>query len=253
MARLFSGRHRFRTWRRMWICLAENQAALGLPISERQLAALREHADDLPGAGGTARTRNAPRCGGPPATLRRSQRRRRQHSSPGRDVRVHHRQHGRADHPGGPRPGRGQADGHSRRAGQLRPQGARNDRARLHPLPVGPVDDTGQARLPLAAGLPHRPRRSGQSPRPAALPWRQGHHRHAGLLPDPVRRRPRQGPRTRRPGVHGAGLRLELADHRPDLPAQAGQSGPARTVRSRGELPQVRQRPAAAAGVGELS
>lgn len=47
MARLFSARHRFRSWRRLWICLAENQAALGLPISERQLGALREHADDL--------------------------------------------------------------------------------------------------------------------------------------------------------------------------------------------------------------
>ncbi len=47
MARLFSARHRFRNWRRLWICLAENQAALGLPISEAQLDALRRHADDL--------------------------------------------------------------------------------------------------------------------------------------------------------------------------------------------------------------
>ncbi|MCY3592814.1 MAG: adenylosuccinate lyase [Acidobacteria bacterium] len=47
MARLFSARHRFRSWRRLWICLAENQAALGLPISGQQLDALREHADDL--------------------------------------------------------------------------------------------------------------------------------------------------------------------------------------------------------------
>ena len=47
MSRLFSARHRFRTWRRLWICLAENQAALGLPITDGQLDALREHADDL--------------------------------------------------------------------------------------------------------------------------------------------------------------------------------------------------------------
>ncbi len=47
MARLFSGRHRYGTWRRLWIALAENQAALGLPITETQLAALRRHAGEL--------------------------------------------------------------------------------------------------------------------------------------------------------------------------------------------------------------
>jgi adenylosuccinate lyase len=41
MARLFSADHRYRTWRRIWIALAECQRELGLPITEGQLEALR--------------------------------------------------------------------------------------------------------------------------------------------------------------------------------------------------------------------
>lgn len=41
MARLFSASHRFRTWRRLWIALAECQSELGLEITAEQVAALR--------------------------------------------------------------------------------------------------------------------------------------------------------------------------------------------------------------------
>jgi adenylosuccinate lyase len=47
MARLFSARHRFEQWRRLWIALAECQRELGLPITEEQIAALRGRAGDL--------------------------------------------------------------------------------------------------------------------------------------------------------------------------------------------------------------
>jgi len=47
MARLFSPRHRFETWRRLWIVLAECQAELGLPITEVQLDALRRTAPEI--------------------------------------------------------------------------------------------------------------------------------------------------------------------------------------------------------------
>jgi adenylosuccinate lyase len=47
MARLFSAAHRFRTWRRLWITLAECQRELGLPITQAQLAALRQVADEI--------------------------------------------------------------------------------------------------------------------------------------------------------------------------------------------------------------
>lgn len=46
MAQLFTARHRFATWRRLWITLAECQRELGLPIREEQLAALRRVAGD---------------------------------------------------------------------------------------------------------------------------------------------------------------------------------------------------------------
>ncbi len=41
MARVFSARHRFACWRRMWVVLAEAQRDLGLEISEAQVAALK--------------------------------------------------------------------------------------------------------------------------------------------------------------------------------------------------------------------
>jgi len=41
MAQLFSPRHRALQWRRVWLALAESQRELGLPISSRQIAALR--------------------------------------------------------------------------------------------------------------------------------------------------------------------------------------------------------------------
>jgi len=41
MARLLTAEHRYGTWRRIWIALAECQRELGLPITEGQLAALR--------------------------------------------------------------------------------------------------------------------------------------------------------------------------------------------------------------------
>jgi len=47
MAALFTAGHRFRTWRRIWIALAEAQHELGLPIGDEQLAALRAAADDV--------------------------------------------------------------------------------------------------------------------------------------------------------------------------------------------------------------
>lgn len=47
MSALWSEREKFRTWRSLWVALAEAQAELGLPISREQLAELRAHADDV--------------------------------------------------------------------------------------------------------------------------------------------------------------------------------------------------------------
>jgi adenylosuccinate lyase len=47
MAALLSDDHKFRTWRRLWLALAEAQRELGLPITAAQIAELREHLDDI--------------------------------------------------------------------------------------------------------------------------------------------------------------------------------------------------------------
>ncbi len=47
MARIFSARHRFGGWRRMWIALAEAQQELGLEISDAQIAALKRAATTI--------------------------------------------------------------------------------------------------------------------------------------------------------------------------------------------------------------
>jgi adenylosuccinate lyase len=43
----FSDAKKFRTWRRLWIALAECQQELGLPIRDEQIEELREHAEDI--------------------------------------------------------------------------------------------------------------------------------------------------------------------------------------------------------------
>ena len=47
MQYLFSQEKKFRTWRRLWIALAEAEAELGLPISEEQIEELKAHQDDI--------------------------------------------------------------------------------------------------------------------------------------------------------------------------------------------------------------
>jgi len=47
MCRLFSPAEKFRTWRRLWIALAEAQQELGLPITDEQVAQMRARRDDI--------------------------------------------------------------------------------------------------------------------------------------------------------------------------------------------------------------
>jgi adenylosuccinate lyase len=47
MQALFSARTRIRTWRKLWIALAKHERELGLPITEKQLAELEAHVDDI--------------------------------------------------------------------------------------------------------------------------------------------------------------------------------------------------------------
>ena len=47
MAYLFSDDEKFRTWRRLWIALAQSQMELGLSISQEQIDEMRAHADAI--------------------------------------------------------------------------------------------------------------------------------------------------------------------------------------------------------------
>ncbi|MCC8136591.1 MAG: adenylosuccinate lyase [Clostridiales bacterium] len=47
MQYIFSPDKKFRTWRRLWIALAETEQALGLPITDEQIAEMKEHQDDI--------------------------------------------------------------------------------------------------------------------------------------------------------------------------------------------------------------
>lgn len=47
MSYLFSEEYKFKTWRRLWLALAEAESELGLPITGEQLENLRAHLDDI--------------------------------------------------------------------------------------------------------------------------------------------------------------------------------------------------------------
>ena len=47
MSYLFSPNYKFRTWRRLWIALAQAEQELGLPITDAQIAELKAHANDI--------------------------------------------------------------------------------------------------------------------------------------------------------------------------------------------------------------
>lgn len=47
MQYIFSPDKKFRTWRRLWIALAETEKELGLPISEEQIEELKAHKDEI--------------------------------------------------------------------------------------------------------------------------------------------------------------------------------------------------------------
>ena len=47
MQYIFSPDKKFRTWRKLWIALAETEKELGLDITEEQIEELKAHVDDI--------------------------------------------------------------------------------------------------------------------------------------------------------------------------------------------------------------
>ena len=47
MQYIFSPDKKFKTWRKLWIALAETEKELGLPITDEQIEELKAHAEDI--------------------------------------------------------------------------------------------------------------------------------------------------------------------------------------------------------------
>ena len=47
MSAIFSDDHKFTTWRKLWIALAESEKELGLDITDEQIAELKAHVSDI--------------------------------------------------------------------------------------------------------------------------------------------------------------------------------------------------------------
>ena len=47
MKYIFSEQKKFSTWRRLWVALAESEKELGLPITDKQIAQMKEKVDDI--------------------------------------------------------------------------------------------------------------------------------------------------------------------------------------------------------------
>ena len=47
MQYIFSADMKFKTWRKLWIALAEAEHELGLPVTQEQIDELKAHADDI--------------------------------------------------------------------------------------------------------------------------------------------------------------------------------------------------------------
>jgi len=47
MKYIFSPDKKFKTWRRLWVALAESEMELGLSVTPEQVAELKEHMDDI--------------------------------------------------------------------------------------------------------------------------------------------------------------------------------------------------------------
>ena len=58
MQAVFSPDRKFRTWRKLWIALAETEKELGLDITDEQIAELKAHAEDINYADAKAREKD---------------------------------------------------------------------------------------------------------------------------------------------------------------------------------------------------
>ena len=73
MQYIFSPDMKFKTWRKLWIALAETEKELGLNITQEQIDELKAHADDINYDVAKAREKDSPsRCYEPCVRIRRT-------------------------------------------------------------------------------------------------------------------------------------------------------------------------------------
>jgi len=186
MSRIFSDNFKFRTWRRLWLLLAEAEQELGLSITDEQLEEMREHLDDIDFEYAAKKEEE----------LRH-------------DVMAHIHAFGKAApsamsiiHLGATSAFVGDnTDLIQAKEGLLLVKKRllkvmknlrefsceyREMPTLVHPFSAGPVDDSGKARGTVAPGPLDGLQAGGVAGLPAPGPGRQGNHRHPGQLPEIV-------------------------------------------------------------------
>ena len=247
----FSELKKFRTWRRVWVALAEAEHELGVKaVTEEQIQELRAHQDDI----------NLDVAREFEAKFRH-------------DVMAHVHAYGKQCpnaakiiHLGATscditdnadiiimRDGllilRRKLVNLIDRLGDIRRKIQGLAHARLDAFPARATDDRRQARVPVGAGFPARPERNRVAARQPAIARDQGRDRDADELPRTLRRQnARRSIGWNELVVKKLGFDEGFPGHRPDVSAQARRADPERRLRHRAVRAQVRQRhPAPAA------
>ena len=241
MAERWGPLRKFRTWRRLWLALAEAEAELGLLGRRRQVAA--HHArSNWPNCAPTSTTSTSTRAAEHEKRLRHDVMAHvhalgdvapgcARHHPPRRDLVLRHRQRRPDPDAGEPGPALRDARRGDRRPRPRSPSSGRTSRR------SGSRTSSRRSSRPSASGRrcgvrPRaRPAGTRTPPRRAAVPRGEGHDRHAGELPRPVPRRPRQGEATRPPRRARRWASTDVVPgHRADLLAQDRHAGPRRPL-----------------------
>ena len=246
MSELWSPQRKFSTWRRLWVALAEAEAELGLPVSQEQIAELKQHVDDIDFA-----------------AAERHERRLRH------DVMAHVHAYGDVCPKARPIIHLGATSCYVTDNTDLilLREALEMVRDRLVAVIDGLARFAQQHRaLPCLAFTHFQPAQPTTVGKRACL-WAydfvldlaeiefrlanlkahgsQGHDRHAGQLPGPGRRRSREGPAAGRTDLPEDRFCGKLRRHRADLSAEDRLAGPGRVVRHFPKRAQDGHRPAA--------
>ena len=186
MQYIFSPDMKFRTWRKLWIALAETEKELGLNITQEQIDELKPTRTisimTWPGAG----TPGAPRCNVPCVRLRGTVPQGKGHHPPGRHLLLCGRQHRYHCDDRGPEAGAEETGERDCRAGKVRRGNIRSFPPWPSPTSSRLSPPRGKESHPVDAGVYAGSGRSGVCDQHHEAAGQQGNHRHPGQLPGAV-------------------------------------------------------------------